>query len=711
MDWRTLTATDSHVQRLEPRRLLAATPLTDSSSPGAFYDDAAAGTLYFAASDGVHGRELWKSDGTTAGTVMVKDILPGGVGAAPHMFIAFGGATYFLTRNLSNDPQLWRTDGTADGTRLLADLRAVAGREVFPTRLVSAGGALFVAMKNELDDYNVLITSDGTTAGTTRVRDFRGFFFTILGAVNDRLLLGAMDEAHGHELWQTDGTAAGTVLVKDINPGPANASPGDLYTPDVAILNDEMYFAANDGAGGALWKSDGTAAGTVKVSDDVTPALGPNFLTFDDAVFFRGGSFQTGLEIWKTDGTADGTVKVEDIELFGGTKPLALGGYLYFTPGGPAGADLWKTDGTPGGTVPVKDIDPEGYGTSIRSLTALNGLVYFVSRGPGDGRELWRSDGTADGTVVVSDIAAGEDYAFDNFEDDRLSVSGGALYFGADDGTNGTELWKSDGTTAGTALLKDINATPASFVTKLSTPLGTDPWGVSGTGADDTFTVTRDGDFVVISRNGKNEQVALRPGEQLWFDTGDGNDSVDASALDTDVIVVVRGGNGDDTLVGGGSGDSLYGGAGADRLAGGGSSDLLSGGGGNDHLQGDAGKDRLYGFAGDDTLHGGSGDDRLFGHDGRDRLHGNSGNDALSGGAQGDWLYGQGGNDQLNGDGGNDRLYGDHATGTDTLYGGAGNDLLVSRDSVADHLFGGRGADTSVADAEDDVLAGIESVG
>jgi Ca2+-binding RTX toxin-like protein len=212
---------------------------------------------------------------------------------------------------------------------------------------------------------------------------------------------------------------------------------------------------------------------------------------------------------------------------------------------------------------------------------------------------------------------------------------------------------------------------------------------VSGTGGADAVNVTGSGSDIIIIRNGTMRRFAAADVDAISIDAFGGDDTiVNDTALPSTIL----------------------GGAGNDKLLGGSAADSLSGGDGKDKLLGREGKDSLAGNAGNDTLEGGLQADRLAGHGGRDRLYGNGGNDRLFGGAQGDWLYGQGGSDQLNGEGGNDRLYGDHPTGVDTLYGGAGDDLLVARDALADDLFGGRGNDTAIIDEDEDVLAGIETV-
>lgn len=173
---------------------------------------------------------------------------------------------------------------------------------------------------------------------------------------------------------------------------------------------------------------------------------------------------------------------------------------------------------------------------------------------------------------------------------------------------------------------------------------------------------------------------------------------------------LLTGGAGNDTLIGNLGDDTLSGARGADLLFGRGGDDLLTGGAGDDTLWGENGTDQLYGGAGQDLLYGGAGSDALFGGAGDDTLHGDAGDDVLEGGAGQDMLYGGDGDDVLigylrpdgtavgdaqgdtQGEAPEQRYATTDTLDPDTLYGGAGEDLLVlGRGDVA---YGGEGEDT-----------------
>ena len=142
---------------------------------------------------------------------------------------------------------------------------------------------------------------------------------------------------------------------------------------------------------------------------------------------------------------------------------IDVNGTLFFVASTPTtGVELWKSDGTVAGTVLVKDIRPgiassfAGYNFFATELTNVNGTLFFTANDGINGFELWKSDGTAAGTVLVKDINPGGGAAGSSFPASLTNV-GGILFFAANAGINGSELWKPDGTAAGTVLVKDIN--------------------------------------------------------------------------------------------------------------------------------------------------------------------------------------------------------------------------------------------------------------
>ena len=279
--------------------------------------------------------------------------------------------------------------------------------------------------------------------------------------IGNTLFFSAYDPTHGRELWKTDGTAMGTMMVKDINSGNAGSH---IYWNARAVGNT-LYFSANDGVNGyELWKSDGTATGTVMVKD-INSGSGDGypswFTTLGNTLYFSVNDGVNGDELWKSDGTNAGTVMVKDINNGASDSYIAymkaVGNTLYFrADDGTYGDELWVSDGTASGTVMIRDIniDPTHHSSSSRisHFSVIGNTTYFQADDGINGLELWKSDGTTSGTVMVKDINSGNasGLGYD------LTAIGNTLYFSANDGIHGYELWKSDGTASGTVMVKDI---------------------------------------------------------------------------------------------------------------------------------------------------------------------------------------------------------------------------------------------------------------
>lgn len=291
--------------------------------------------------------------------------------------------------------------------------------------------------------------------------------------LNGKLLFTANTSAAGRELWTSDGTGPGTVLVKDIRPGFTGSFPAN-DPPRLSKVGTTAFLVADDGVNGTeLWKSDGTGPGTTLVIDlcvgacsslPSSNAAGLEQVILSEVaglLFFGANDGTTGEELYSTDGTAPGTALVLDI-CPGGCTPFtnvynywvaSLGGFLYFfADDGTNGREVWKSDGTGPGTVIVKNLTTTS--SLPDSLTLANGLVFFSANDGVSGDELWKSDGTEPGTTRLSDILPGSG---DSSPQDLTRV-GSSLLFTADDGvTLRRELWKSDGTVPGTVLVRDIH--------------------------------------------------------------------------------------------------------------------------------------------------------------------------------------------------------------------------------------------------------------
>jgi ELWxxDGT repeat protein len=447
------------------------------------------GLLFFSATDGIHGDELWKSDGTEAGTVLVKDINatskgPYSIGwSEPSYLTNVGGTLFFNANDGTHGGELWRSDGTNSGTVLVKDiLPGIYGGN--PKNLTNVAGMLFFTAVDSTHGYE-LWKSNGTAAGTMLVKNIclYGLFGedgssypSFLTNISGTLFFSANDGTHGDELWKSDGTDAGTVLVKDINSALSSSSPKNLTN-----VGGTLFFTAYDGIHKrGLWKSDGTATGTAMILEGQPTGYGygqtiNNLANFGGVLFFRANDGAHGYEIWKSDGTSAATAMIKDLEFrtckSNPQEYANVNGTLFFIANdGTHGYSLWKSGGTETETVLVSGIFEGTEFYHPDKLTNVGGTLFFTANDGTHGKELWKSDGTAAGTMLVKDITPGSSGSYLQY----LTNVGGVLFFSTDDGINGNELWKSDGTAGGTMLVKNIRSGKASsFPSMLTNVAGT----------------------------------------------------------------------------------------------------------------------------------------------------------------------------------------------------------------------------------------------
>jgi len=451
------------------------------------------GVFYFRASDGVHGSELYRTDLTAAGTWMVKDICVGicsGAPLVPQRMVVQQNLLYFAADDGLLGLELWRTDGTPAGTSLVADI-APGSQGSYPTSLLSFGTELLFRATT-FDEGAELWKTDGTSAGTLLIKDVYpgpdSSYASPEGVLGSLVLLSAYTADHGWEYWVTDGTADGTQLLKDIAPsaldsigGFGNAIPERLW-----IDGTTAYFSASaDGVHKALWRSDGTEVGTTLLeATSGVPQDPADFASLGGAVYFGAFTAAEGRELWRTDGTPGATSLVEDIApgtaWLSPTQLLSDGTRIYFD----ALGHLWSSSGVSGGSA---EIDLQGAEIDFRSLsygTISQGKVFFTAFDGAHGNELWSSEGTSASTQRVLDLMPGSDGAMFPGVFSRLTpTSLGAAYFALAP-ISGWSLWESDGTANGTEMVADLD-TQASSVAPYLPLTPSQPPGLIYFGADD----------------------------------------------------------------------------------------------------------------------------------------------------------------------------------------------------------------------------------
>ncbi|MBN1459851.1 MAG: hypothetical protein JXA57_09945 [Armatimonadetes bacterium] len=472
------------------------------------------GRVFLIGEDDEHGRELWVSDGTTGGTYLVRDIMPGPLPSDPSILaLALAGErVFFFAEDDVNGRELWVSDGTTDGTNLVVDLFAgeassgsygpVASSPWFPD------GVFFVA---DGGSGPQLWASDGSPDGTYRIREFEstktgGSLPSGYVRSGDKLYFAANGLASGRGLWVTDGTESGTY--------PLSAAILNLDFFPVGVLLGEILAFPKPIVQGhsdwALWRTDGTIEGTSEIASGL-PRLDSSLVRANDHVF---ALCDGGLLF--TDGSVQGTVLIElpafmGLGVAGEAEPVfAAGEIFYFTPvmSDDVAHGFWRSDGTTEGTysLPVE----------ISSKTAVLGeWLYFGGYSNEEGSGLYRTDGTAEGTSLVRSLSTGYLNALSRVTD--------AVYFVIGEWDEGAGLWRSDGTSSGTL---QVHAGAISNFLRVGQGLfflqETSLWHSNGTSTGTNLVGAFDGGAELVGEMG-NRLLFTTPSEtacKLWISDG-----------------------------------------------------------------------------------------------------------------------------------------------------------------------------------------------
>lgn len=408
---------------------------------------------------------------------LVKDINPGPSDGVTNQFIGFNNQLYFSANDGINGHELWKSNGSLSGTQLLADLQSNTGISSFPQRFFYSNFAnevYFVANASSTSIINYEPLKIDITGSVTIIKEINTtpssgdassypMYFT---EYSNRVYFSAFDSSIGVEVHFTDGTDAGTGVLKNINPEfPVGVNP-DNYT----VSNGKLFFVAlvNPPAqipatGQELYISDGTEIGTDLLLD-INPGTAnssPEYLTdFNNKLYFVADDGTNGRELWVSDGTVAGTQRLNNLnpivgDLGNPQNFIVFNNALYFTATHASfGTELFKM--TTSNTITnLKNIAAGTASSNPSSLFVSNGRLYFSADDGTNGVELWSSTGFSSTTNMIKNINTSPSSPDSN--PNGFTEYNGKLYFSANDGTSGTELWVTDGTNAGTILVDDIN--------------------------------------------------------------------------------------------------------------------------------------------------------------------------------------------------------------------------------------------------------------
>ena len=336
-------------------------PITNFASAGSQRITSVVGdVLYFSGYDAVNGSELWKSDGTPAGTVLIKDIRAGSSSSSPQSFCKVGSKILFTAADKFGYGDLWQTDGTEAGTFVLKDFSP---------------------------NNNAFGTSSGIGSAL-----YKG-----------KMYFYASESATGTEVWSSDGTEAGTKILIDANPGAASSLPGTGQSITFMQDSNYLYFVtrANDSSPYHVWRTDGTVSGTIQLTTAANavysyPGItnGLNAYPTANGIYF----FSYADSLYKTNGTVAGTMRV-DKKLYIPRALIAYKNAAWFTARASNQSDneVWRSDGLAGNTNKALDIYPGyingmGYSSNAYGYFELNNYLYFFANNA-SGKHLFRYNG------------------------------------------------------------------------------------------------------------------------------------------------------------------------------------------------------------------------------------------------------------------------------------------------------------------------------
>lgn len=389
-----------------------------------------------------------------------------------------------------------------------------------------------------------------------------------------RMFFVANDGTTGRELWATDGTAEGTELVADLNPGAASSNPHDFFA-----WNDRIWFSATGAATGGpeLFSGDGTPEGTALFMD-IHPSGGSDpggFRAYDGKLYFAAADAEQGRELWSTSGSVDGTMRRSELRSGAndsnpslltvvGDEATSGGAKLVFVARATGVGTALYTLNSSGAPVLLKDINPER-SPGIEEMVLLDKQAIFNADDETHGNEIWRSNGTDAGTAMVAEVDTVNDGPGDDPPGSNptgLTPFKGFVYFSASDGSEfGTELYRANASSV--ALVRDIktgqgDGDPAEFrvagdrlfFAASNNSFGRELWSTDGTtteavanihptGHSNPSNLVPFGRFVAfVADDGTH-------GRQLWISDGTATNTLRTTSFPGNAAIVPLGAIGD----------------------------------------------------------------------------------------------------------------------------------------------------------------------
>ncbi len=354
-------------------------------------------TVFFIAENSDNGREVWKTNGTSQNTYLVKDIFTGTYSSNPSNIVVLNGAAYFAASSSNNLRSLYKSQATTATTEIAVPFNT--GSNSMIPNIVLYNNSLIFAAYTPANGAELWI-SDGTESGTQLIKDINPGNLNAFGTLydfikfeaveyNGKLYFTAKNNANNFEPWYTDGTANGTMCLKEVN------SNGGSEAKNYVVCNNLLYFTAWDGTQYGLFSSNGTSINTNMILSYFLDPPVSKLYSFQNNLFYfmNDGSLkrfnpQNNFEDEVYQFSSDPYVAYEMIE---------YGNYLYFRAYRNGNYELWRTDGTPANTVQIQPNGATKPG-SPGSMIIYDGSLYVAANFDDAGVELWK---ITDSTLMV----------------------------------------------------------------------------------------------------------------------------------------------------------------------------------------------------------------------------------------------------------------------------------------------------------------------
>ncbi|MFN8250828.1 MAG: T9SS type A sorting domain-containing protein [Ferruginibacter sp.] len=344
-------------------------------------------------------KQIWRSDGTTAGTSLVFTTVPTPTSVttvftsdrdAQKNFSVTGNVMYFGGYDATNGNELWVTDGTAAGTHIVLDIKPGSGNSS-PQAFCKIGSDVFFTA-TAVGFERKLWKTDGTGAGTVQIPVAEPFFIldNAVGIVNNKMIFYAHNTVDGYEPYVSDGTASGTFMLANINPS-GNSWITQSQNAHLRFTSKNCFFIANNGTANALWGTDGTSAGTIQLTTNAQAAWsgvsGGSYTETDEnglwMIEYNSGGSGNNEKLYRSDGTVAGTYLAATSLSYAQYVKSYKGGLWMAgrNTGSAANVEPWRSGGNAATTKKAFEIEPGNSGSPTFTPLSSSPYGFFVKNG------------------------------------------------------------------------------------------------------------------------------------------------------------------------------------------------------------------------------------------------------------------------------------------------------------------------------------------